>query len=324
MGDVFANGQAISGKGTDNKSIAAFPSVCNSPPSPPAGPIPIPYPVTSMAGDTNDGAGSVVVNKKEAGKKNGSVYSKCNGNQPATRSFGMDLASATIEGKTKFDAYSSDVMIEKKGAERFLDLTSANHSNPSTAFTNSITNASGAKVKVTDCEKLDSMNEESRDEAQPSKRDKGTVEAAKYKPPGQKPVAYRARSSKSHVRPSLYEEKYAKGGWGQTKADKNNKLPSRLNKIKNCDAERLYGNNAQGAINHAEGKIVEELAGDILNGLVKPGGKITFNIDWAGKPKLPCPKCCDTLSEACACFDIELCDENGNSYDWCKDPWYYG
>jgi len=46
---VFANGMEISGKASDNKSIAAMPEVCMSPPSPPAGPVPIPYPNTAMA-----------------------------------------------------------------------------------------------------------------------------------------------------------------------------------------------------------------------------------------------------------------------------------
>ena len=82
MGNVFANGKEVSGKATPNKTPAAVPDVCLSPPSPPAGPIPIPYPITGMASDSADGSGSVHIKKKETGKKNGSKYSKVNGNQP--------------------------------------------------------------------------------------------------------------------------------------------------------------------------------------------------------------------------------------------------
>src|SRR5690606_10979010 len=67
---VYANGREVSGKATPNKTIAAFPDVCMSPPSPPAGPIPIPYPNFGMASDTTDGCSSVFVKGKEAGKKN--------------------------------------------------------------------------------------------------------------------------------------------------------------------------------------------------------------------------------------------------------------
>ena len=42
--EVYANGNAIACKAGDGKVIAAFPDVCMSPPSPPAGPIPVPYP----------------------------------------------------------------------------------------------------------------------------------------------------------------------------------------------------------------------------------------------------------------------------------------
>jgi len=59
--NVFANGMEVSGKASDNKSIAAMPDVCMSPPPPPAGPVPIPYPNTAMASDTADGTKTVTV-----------------------------------------------------------------------------------------------------------------------------------------------------------------------------------------------------------------------------------------------------------------------
>ena len=42
--NVFANGLEVSCEKATNQSLAAMPDICLSPPSPPAGPIPIPYP----------------------------------------------------------------------------------------------------------------------------------------------------------------------------------------------------------------------------------------------------------------------------------------
>lgn len=46
--NVFANGRGIGHKGTGGMSVAAFPDVCLTPPSPPAGPFPIPYPDSTI------------------------------------------------------------------------------------------------------------------------------------------------------------------------------------------------------------------------------------------------------------------------------------
>ena len=54
--NVFANTWQIAGKSGNNKSIARFPDVCLSPPSPPARPIPIPYPDTSFSTDLMEGS----------------------------------------------------------------------------------------------------------------------------------------------------------------------------------------------------------------------------------------------------------------------------
>ena len=52
----------VSAKADDNQSIAAMPdSVCLSPPSPPAGPTPIPYPNFSNASDTTNGTRTVKI-----------------------------------------------------------------------------------------------------------------------------------------------------------------------------------------------------------------------------------------------------------------------
>ena len=112
--NIFANGMEISAKKDGNKSLAAMPDVCLSPPSPPAGPIPIPYPNFSNASKTSGGSKSVQIGGKEIGLKNKSNYKKSTGNTSATRTLGMGVISHTIEGKTKHAAWSFDVKFEGK------------------------------------------------------------------------------------------------------------------------------------------------------------------------------------------------------------------
>ena len=125
--NVFANGREISCKADDNKSLAAMPDVCLSPPSPPAGPIPIPYPNFAMGSDTNSGTKSVKVGGEQAGIKNSSDYKSSKGNEAATRSFGMNVISHTISGKMQHAAWSMDVKFEGKNVIRMMDLTTHNH-----------------------------------------------------------------------------------------------------------------------------------------------------------------------------------------------------
>jgi Domain of unknown function (DUF4150) len=156
---VFANGLGVSGKAMDNKTLAAMPDVCMSPPPPPAGPVPIPYPNFGMASDTTDGCTSVFLKGKEAGKKNASKYSKITGDEPATRSFGGSVVTANITGPLKFEAYSFDVMFEGGGANRFTDLTSTNHSNPGSGVSASMRDADmGTDPPDPDCKDLKDAN----------------------------------------------------------------------------------------------------------------------------------------------------------------------
>lgn len=160
---VFANGLGVSGKAMDNKTIAAMPDVCLSPPPPPAGPVPIPYPNFGMASDTTDGCTSVFLKGKEAGKKNASKYSKITGDEPATRSFGGSVVTANITGPLKFEAYSFDVIFEGGGANRFTDLTSTNHSNPGSGVSASIREADkGEDPPDPECKELKDLNDDFR------------------------------------------------------------------------------------------------------------------------------------------------------------------
>lgn len=125
--NVFANGREVSAKKDDNQSLGAMPDICLSPPSPPAGPIPIPYPNFSAASDTSSGTKTVQIGGGEVGIKNESTYKSSKGDEAATRGLGMGVVTHTIQGATAFAAWSFDVKFEGKNAIRQLDITLHNN-----------------------------------------------------------------------------------------------------------------------------------------------------------------------------------------------------
>jgi hypothetical protein len=128
MSEVYANGNAIACKAGGGKVIAAFPDVCLSPPSPPAGPIPVPYPDTSFSKDMKNGSKTVKIASKEVMLKDKSFYkSSPLGDEAATRSFGANVVTHVITGKTYFGAWSMDVKFEGENVPRHIDLTTSNH-----------------------------------------------------------------------------------------------------------------------------------------------------------------------------------------------------
>ena len=80
---VFANSREVSSKSSDGKSIIAMPDVCTTPPAPPAGPIPIPYPNTASASDTTKGSKKVKIDAKETMIK-GDEYQQSESDEPGT------------------------------------------------------------------------------------------------------------------------------------------------------------------------------------------------------------------------------------------------
>jgi Domain of unknown function (DUF4150) len=128
MAEVYANGNAIACKKGDDKVIAAFPDVCLSPPSPPAGPIPVPYPNTSFSKDMRQGSKTVKIDGGPVMLKDDSFYKTSPlGNEAATRSFGGSVITHVITGKTYFNMWSMDVKFEGKNVDRHRDLTTSNH-----------------------------------------------------------------------------------------------------------------------------------------------------------------------------------------------------
>lgn len=128
---VYANGNAIACKSGDGKVIASFPDVCLSPPSPPAGPIPVPYPNTSFSKDMQNGSRTIKIDGKEIMLKDKSYYKTAPlGDEAATNGLGAGVISHVITGKTYFVAWSMDVKFEGDNVDRHLDITTSNHACP--------------------------------------------------------------------------------------------------------------------------------------------------------------------------------------------------
>src|SRR5215468_2318488 len=107
--EVYANGREIACKAAAGKSVAAFPDTCLSPPSPPAGPVPIPYPNTAYASDTTKGSKTVQISGQEVVLKDESTFKKSTGDEAATKSLGMGVVSHQIQGEVNFASWSMDV-----------------------------------------------------------------------------------------------------------------------------------------------------------------------------------------------------------------------
>ena len=129
--NVFAGKWEIAAENGMNKSIARFPDVCLSPPSPPAGPIPIPYPDTSFSNTLKSGSTTVKIGGQGAALAQKSYYKESVlGDEAATRTFGANILTHQITGKTYFQAWCMDVFFESKNVCRHLDITSSNHACP--------------------------------------------------------------------------------------------------------------------------------------------------------------------------------------------------
>lgn len=125
--EVYANGREVSCKDSDAISTCAFPDVCLSPPTPPAGPIPIPYPNTGKSADTSDGSRTVKVAGQEVMLKDSSCFKSSMGDEAATKTLGMGVVTHQIQGKCYFVMWSMDVKFEGENVVRHLDHTTHNH-----------------------------------------------------------------------------------------------------------------------------------------------------------------------------------------------------
>jgi hypothetical protein len=125
---VFANSMEISSKSMNGKSLCEFPDVCFTPPQTPATPpgVPIPYPNTGMASDTDDGSSTVQIGGAEVMLKDRSAFKKSMGDEAGCAPK-KGLVNSKNTGKVYFIAWSMDVKIEGENAVRNLDMTTHNH-----------------------------------------------------------------------------------------------------------------------------------------------------------------------------------------------------
>jgi hypothetical protein len=129
--DVYANGDEIACKAGSGKVIAGFPDVCLTPPPPPAGPIPVPYPNTAFAKDTQQGSKTVKIEGDEVMLKDQSFYKTSPlGDEAATNGQGAGVMTHVITGKTYFMTWSMDVKFEGQNVDRHTDMTTSNHASP--------------------------------------------------------------------------------------------------------------------------------------------------------------------------------------------------
>jgi hypothetical protein len=125
MGDtVFLNKRSAVHAGSAGKSMA-FPDVNLCPPTPPAGPVPLPLPNLAQMADLQGGATSVLVEGNPMGKKS-SFVAKSTGNEVA-QSTGGGVVSHVVQGKAYFTSYSLDIVVEGEETPRHLDMLTHNH-----------------------------------------------------------------------------------------------------------------------------------------------------------------------------------------------------
>ncbi|OWQ84454.1 hypothetical protein CDN99_24505 [Roseateles aquatilis] len=124
--NIFANSREVSAVNDNTHVLGAMPDVCLSPPSPPAGPVPIPYPNFSKAKDTGDGTRRVKIGGDQVSMKNKSNHGTSKGDEAATRSLGMNVVDHCIQGKAIAVAWSFNVKVEGENIVRLLDMTMNN------------------------------------------------------------------------------------------------------------------------------------------------------------------------------------------------------
>ena len=304
MSDVYANGNEISAKKDGNKSIASMPDVCLSPPSPPAGPIPVPYPNSSDDSKTTDGSKSVKISGDEVGLKNQSTYKDSNGDEAATKSFGMGVVSHNIQGPLKHAAWSMDVKIEGYNVIRHMDMTTQNHQNPG-----NVPGIDMGKMKPPGGEpECVELEQEARDSV--ANHGKG-ANTGTGKLPRNDALVTASHTSAGGVTTQF---KAVQPGSDWVCSDKSNgySQPHQKTYVTCTDSE--YNDNPQGNRDHSECKIMENL----FKGGAQPGGTLTMRVNWNNKGKLsnsPCGQCmgsiCKTAGE-CG-VKIEICTGKGSN-----------
>lgn len=315
--NVFANGREISARKSDNESIAAMPDVCLSPPSPPAGPIPIPYPNFSNAHDTSNGTKTVKIAGDEVGMKNLSNYKTSKGDEAATRALGMGEMTHTIEGTTYFAAWSSDVMVEGANVTRFMDLTTHNHaSDPANTLASQTSVASAAPPLVgdTQCVGLEKRLQQIEKKYPTGDTKTGAVDAGQVLATAEHSVLGAMKSgSESIMKRNIVSSR--KNGY--LKRPKRPKVGGKSTEPNIACTNESY-NNWTCNSGHAEGKAIQHIFQTMASSGGMAGTTLTVRIRWNDGINAyrdePCPACKSAICKTAQQCDmaVELCmQENG-------------
>ncbi len=317
---VFANGLEISGKASDVNTMGAMPDVCLSPPSPPAGPVPIPYPNFSQASDTTDGSKTVKIGGKEVGLKGKSSYKKSKGDEAATRSFGASVVSHTIQGSVKHQAGSMDVKVEGSNVCRFGDLTTGNHSNSGMPV---VPGAGGPAVGEADaeCAALETRNNDDRNTFQNNQAlsGPGTTNTNFNFKSNTPEVSSMSKAAHSRVAArDLSPHKHVEGTPAQARLKKNNPKSH----VACPGGSSFQYNGAYFKGGHTEARIIETIFKG--SGVGSIAGTLTMKIDWqpskGGQSCAPCEHCQALLCAAAKCgLKIEFCTNDNKKEALDKD-----
>ena len=120
---VFAENMGFFSKGSGGKGIAPG-DVCLTPPTPPAGPLPIPYVNMLQASDLAKGSSTVKIDGEPTALEDASEISTSSGNEPATQ--GGNVVTHKTKGKGFFVSWSFTVKAEGKGVARHGDMLGQN------------------------------------------------------------------------------------------------------------------------------------------------------------------------------------------------------
>ncbi len=130
MATVYANGRSIVHKGDGQVNTAAPPDVCKTPS--PGGPVPIPYVNIAKTSDLAKSTKKIKIEGNPAGNA-GSNLSTSTGDEAGTA--GGGIMSSKTKGKMTWATKSANVMLEGKGAVRFMDVAQHNGNSFNTVFT---------------------------------------------------------------------------------------------------------------------------------------------------------------------------------------------
>jgi uncharacterized Zn-binding protein involved in type VI secretion len=120
---VFAENMGFFHKGSGGKGVAPG-DVCLSPPTPPAGPLPVPYVNILSSSDLAKGSKSVKIQGEPTALENASEISTSTGNEAGTQ--GGGVVTHKTKGKGVFKLWSFVVKVEGKGVGRHGDMMAQN------------------------------------------------------------------------------------------------------------------------------------------------------------------------------------------------------